>query len=184
MKVVNGQRVKRWNVKFWVWVVWYMFWGKIFVKKAKMTLEHFFERPKSDKNWKSEKCRNPRKWRRKWSFWAFKTANLIRFQDSDLNFCTHIHRQVFLYTQGVHFQVKSLLVLCLIILILTITFPKWVIIRLPMKWHNIFTMSSVIPSAAFRVNDPVLAFLRRATSGRQALFGIGNRLFRIFVKKR
>ena len=58
-----------------------------------------------------------------------------------------------------------------------------------MKWHDIFTMSSAIPSlgcllALFRVKDPGLALLTRATSGRQTLFGICDGLFGYLWKKR
>ena len=56
-----------------------------------------------------------------------------------------------------------------------------------MKWINRFAMSSVIPvvgcpSAVFRVNNPVSALLRRATSGRQTLFGICHGLLDICEK--
>ena len=56
IKVIQGHVVKKSNEKFCVWVVWYMFLGHIFVKRAKNDNRTLFERPKSDKNWKSEKC--------------------------------------------------------------------------------------------------------------------------------
>ena len=57
-----------------------------------------------------------------------------------------------------------------------------------MKCHNRFTMSSVIQSigclsAVFRINDPVLALLLRATSGRQTPFDICNVPFGHLLKR-
>ena len=47
-KVIQGHEVKKSNSKFWVWVVWYIFLGKIWRKTQKMILDHFL-RAKSDK---------------------------------------------------------------------------------------------------------------------------------------
>ena len=41
IKVIQGYDVKKINLEFWVWVVWCMFLGQIFVKNAKNNLEHF-----------------------------------------------------------------------------------------------------------------------------------------------
>ena len=53
-------RSKKMKLKFWVWMVWSMFLGQIFVRKAKND-PRFFEYPKADRNEKSEMCLNPRK---------------------------------------------------------------------------------------------------------------------------
>ena len=54
VKVIQGHEVKeRSNWKFYVWDAWYMFLGQFFVKNAKNDPKTLFERPKSDKIWKS-----------------------------------------------------------------------------------------------------------------------------------
>ena len=50
-----------------------------FRQKCKNNPITLFEWPKADKIWKSKNGRNPRKWRKKWPFGAFKTAKLSRF---------------------------------------------------------------------------------------------------------
>ena len=58
--------------------------GQIFVKNAKNDTGTIFERSKSDQILKSEKCRNPRKKRKKWPFGHLKRQNSLVFQERDL----------------------------------------------------------------------------------------------------
>ena len=112
------------------------------------------------------------------------TAKLLPF-DISARRTLRLH-EIMVYVEGI--QVKGILMFCLIFSLLNIRFKKRGIIQLPISWHNRFTMSSVVPSfsclsAVFRLNDPVLAFLCRATSGRQTLFGICNVLFGYLWKR-
>ena len=53
-----------------------MFSGQFFVKNANNGPRIFFEPPKSDKFYKSGKCRNVREQREKWPFSTFNTPKL------------------------------------------------------------------------------------------------------------
>ena len=87
VKVVQGHEVKgRSNWKFWVWAAWYLFLTQFFVKNAKNDHRTLFEPHKTDKFWKSGKCRNHRKQREKWPFSTFKTPKLGHFSRYLLDF--------------------------------------------------------------------------------------------------
>ena len=61
VKVIQGHKAKeRSNWKFCVLAAWYTFLGELFVKIAKNDPRTLNERPKSDKFWKSGRCKNRR----------------------------------------------------------------------------------------------------------------------------
>ena len=68
-----------------------MFLVQFFVKNAKSELRTLFERPKSDKNRKSGKYRNPIEQREKWAFLTFKIPKLCHFSRYPLEIVTCVH---------------------------------------------------------------------------------------------
>ena len=71
--------------------------GQIFVKNAKNGPRILFEQPKSDKNSKSENAEILVNNVKSGLFGHSERQNSAVFQESDLKFCTPIHRQVFVY---------------------------------------------------------------------------------------
>ena len=79
VNVIQGQEVKKWHLKLWVWVVWYMFLGQIFVKNAKNDPRTIFELKNGTIFFKSGNCRCPCKWSKKWPFRHSKRQNSAVF---------------------------------------------------------------------------------------------------------
>ena len=73
------------------------FYVRFSSRMRKMTLKHFFERPKSNKVWKSWKCENLRKQRENCHFRPSKCHKWVIFEDIDFKFCTHIHLRGFFH---------------------------------------------------------------------------------------
>ena len=73
-------------------------------KNAKSDLRTFLERPKSDKNWKSEKHRNPREQREKWAFPTFKISKLCHFSIYLLEIDTYTYTYLNIWLHGASFR--------------------------------------------------------------------------------
>ena len=80
--------------------------GSDFRQERKNDPKTLSERPKSDK-WKSENAKILVNGAKSGFFGHPKQQHLAVFQDSDLKFCTHIHRQVFLYIYTVFWKFKK-----------------------------------------------------------------------------
>ena len=83
-----------------------MFLGQFFVKNAKSELRTLFERPKSDKNRKSRKYRNPIEQREKWAFLTFKMPKNCHFSRYPLEIGTCIHLIGFFNIYSVFFLIQ------------------------------------------------------------------------------
>ena len=80
-----------------------MFFGQIFVKNAKMTLEHFLNGPNRTKIENPENAEILVNNIKSCRFGHSERQNSAVFEDSDLKFCTQILQQVSLYTYSVFF---------------------------------------------------------------------------------
>ena len=74
-----------------------MFLGQMFANNAKITLEHCFELPKTDKIWNRKSAEIRVNDVNVAFFGILNGKTQLFFQDVKLKFCTHIHRQAFFH---------------------------------------------------------------------------------------